>query len=481
MSLDDVARVTKIQPRILERLEAGKLDGLPADVFVRGFVRSFARCVGLEEAEALRRYAACGLSAQAPALQHGQGTGVPAVLGAASSPEIAAPAADAATEASEVPTARALVDSRSDARGGDGFAGGAGAVSELVAASASAARPALPIEVIDLAAGSLGDLPVAGAVEAAAAAAATGEVDGPTTTTVVPDPVTQTVEAERGLASAVLAVPGAGAAQPSGKRKRRRKNRDKRGAAVLTTGAHRVSDVAPLGAREPGRADDAPEAAASMQSAASGARPATPRILAAGTSPGASPRSPSLVSPGVSFASTSTSTSPSLAAPASMVLGGVAAPAGDQGRSAAPRTATGTAPGNAYSGDQSPATPASGGGIEAWSPRPVAASPSVPWRRPAYAAAVSGALVPSLVIDDADPDSAERVIEARSESHAQRRTFLPPILLDREDRSTRQGGLTLAVIILLIAATLTLSYLMRRPSASGDGMTWLATPASVAG
>ncbi len=43
----------------------------------------------------------------------------------------------------------------------------------------------------------------------------------------------------------------------------------------------------------------------------------------------------------------------------------------------------------------------------------------------------------------------------------------------RVHRSARQGGLTLAVIILLIAATLTLSYLMRRPSASGDGVTLL--------
>src|SRR5215510_4274402 len=59
MSLDDVAKVTKIQPRILERLEAGKLDGLPAEVFVRGFIRSVARCIGLDEREALQRYAAC--------------------------------------------------------------------------------------------------------------------------------------------------------------------------------------------------------------------------------------------------------------------------------------------------------------------------------------------------------------------------------------------------------------------------------------
>src|SRR5262245_12000228 len=45
LGIDDVARITKIQPRILERLESGQLDGLPADVFVRGFVRSFARCI----------------------------------------------------------------------------------------------------------------------------------------------------------------------------------------------------------------------------------------------------------------------------------------------------------------------------------------------------------------------------------------------------------------------------------------------------
>src|ERR1043166_5022571 len=56
LSIDDVARITKIQARILEKLEAGRIDGLPADVFVRGFVRSFARCVGLDEGEALRRY-----------------------------------------------------------------------------------------------------------------------------------------------------------------------------------------------------------------------------------------------------------------------------------------------------------------------------------------------------------------------------------------------------------------------------------------
>jgi hypothetical protein len=107
-----------------------------------------------------------------------------------------------------------------------------------------------------------------------------------------------------------------------------------------------------------------------------------------------------------------------------------------------------------------------------------AASQSAPWRRLVRRAPTAPSR-PSLVIDDADPESAERMQEERAEradTLAPRRSFLPPILLDREDRSARQGGLTLAVILLLIAATLTLSYLMRRPSASGDGMTGREAP-----
>ena len=46
MTLPDVAAVTKIPSRTLESLEAGQFDALPRDVFVRGFLRSYARCVG---------------------------------------------------------------------------------------------------------------------------------------------------------------------------------------------------------------------------------------------------------------------------------------------------------------------------------------------------------------------------------------------------------------------------------------------------
>jgi hypothetical protein len=56
LSLGDVARVTKIPERSLERLEGGRFDELPAEVFVRGFVRSFARAVGLDPDDMARRY-----------------------------------------------------------------------------------------------------------------------------------------------------------------------------------------------------------------------------------------------------------------------------------------------------------------------------------------------------------------------------------------------------------------------------------------
>lgn len=45
-------------------------------------------------------------------------------------------------------------------------------------------------------------------------------------------------------------------------------------------------------------------------------------------------------------------------------------------------------------------------------------------------------------------------------------------------RSTRRMSLTLAVIILVIVATLTLSFLLRRPSHVGDGLSSVHTPSA---
>jgi hypothetical protein len=373
MSLDDVAKVTKIQPRILERLEAGRLDGLPAEVFVRGFVRSFARCVGLDEAEAVQRYTACGL--------------------AAGSQELAS-------------TARALIESMAD----------------LAPGSATAAR-ATPrkmeaVEVIDLAGVAA---PASVAIEPASAEPAESS---PAVIEAAALPTAPAAESPASSAAPSLDLRDLGDHADHADHAERRKRRRRKGRGLAVEGPAAGDEGLP---REP-RALGAP-------------LDASPVISAEGTDPRASGE------PGAPTESESSSAPDASAVPGSP-------PPDPAGEPSAP-----------------------------WAPKmpQLASAPSVPWRRPAHLvpAVAAAAPVPSLVIDDADPESAERVLEERTETLAPRRSFLPPILLDREDRSARQGGLTLAVILLLIAATLTLSYLMRRPSASGDGMTGRETPASI--
>lgn len=58
LSLQDVARVTRISDRWIPALEEARLDLLPAPVFVKGYVRSYARTVGLDEDDLVDRYQA---------------------------------------------------------------------------------------------------------------------------------------------------------------------------------------------------------------------------------------------------------------------------------------------------------------------------------------------------------------------------------------------------------------------------------------
>jgi cytoskeleton protein RodZ len=58
MSLDDVARATKINTRMLAALEEGKFDQLPGGVFNKGFVRTYARHLEINEEQAVRDYTA---------------------------------------------------------------------------------------------------------------------------------------------------------------------------------------------------------------------------------------------------------------------------------------------------------------------------------------------------------------------------------------------------------------------------------------
>lgn len=58
MSLEEVSRATRIPVANLERIENDHFDDLPGEVFVRGFLRSYARAVSVSVDDVLARYTA---------------------------------------------------------------------------------------------------------------------------------------------------------------------------------------------------------------------------------------------------------------------------------------------------------------------------------------------------------------------------------------------------------------------------------------
>jgi cytoskeleton protein RodZ len=58
ITLDEIAESTKISRRHLESLEKEDFDSLPGGIFNRGFVRSYARYLGIDEDQAATDYAA---------------------------------------------------------------------------------------------------------------------------------------------------------------------------------------------------------------------------------------------------------------------------------------------------------------------------------------------------------------------------------------------------------------------------------------
>jgi cytoskeleton protein RodZ len=56
ISLEDVALQTRVSLSMLKALEANDFAQIPSKVFARGFVRSYARCLDLNEAEAFRKF-----------------------------------------------------------------------------------------------------------------------------------------------------------------------------------------------------------------------------------------------------------------------------------------------------------------------------------------------------------------------------------------------------------------------------------------
>ncbi len=397
LSLEDVARITKIQPRILEKLENGNLEGLPADVFVKGFVRSFAKCVGLDEREALDRLGAA---------QSGTATTVAQAFVDSMSVRLVQPSAlgvDPASSSSSLPVAAPAID---------------------------------VVEIVDFA-------PIAPLV-------------------VEPVPAAEIVDV------APLAPVAVEAAEPAKKKRAPRKKnptaaprtRKKKAVAELVVAAETADVAATTETVE--SAESSTVETASTDSTEIIAAPAESSsedgLQVAASDERISAREIAIVQ------------TMSVEAPEPSVDDGVVEPQA---------FAEGSQPNKSgrielidLSADESTESSASG----SWQPTmpPLSTSPSVPWRR-AQTPQQAAYVVPHMVIDDADPDSADRQREREERANREhsRLSFLPAILLDREDRSARQGGLTLAVIILLIAATLTLSYLMRRPSARGDGVTLL--------
>ena len=53
ISLAELSQSTKLSVSSLKLMEAGNLDDLPPDVFVRGFIRSYAKTLGISSNEPL--------------------------------------------------------------------------------------------------------------------------------------------------------------------------------------------------------------------------------------------------------------------------------------------------------------------------------------------------------------------------------------------------------------------------------------------
>lgn len=56
ISIAEVAQTTRIPSRIISHLENDELEVLPADIFIRGYLRAYARAVSLDEGEVLSRH-----------------------------------------------------------------------------------------------------------------------------------------------------------------------------------------------------------------------------------------------------------------------------------------------------------------------------------------------------------------------------------------------------------------------------------------
>jgi cytoskeletal protein RodZ len=58
VSLEDIAKATRIDPQYLQAVEKNDFSHLPrAEVVTKAYVKAYARCLSLEETEVMRRFA----------------------------------------------------------------------------------------------------------------------------------------------------------------------------------------------------------------------------------------------------------------------------------------------------------------------------------------------------------------------------------------------------------------------------------------
>src|SRR2546422_1921122 len=75
VTIEHIAGVTKISPTILRALEADDFGKLPGWVFTRGFLKSFAREVGLDPDETVATFLAQTAPPEEPDSEESRGTG----------------------------------------------------------------------------------------------------------------------------------------------------------------------------------------------------------------------------------------------------------------------------------------------------------------------------------------------------------------------------------------------------------------------
>lgn len=106
LTLDQVSNVTKISSRMLKAIEEEHFDQLPGGVFNKGFIRAYAKHLGLNDEEAVNDYLTCLREAQVDASEVWEPQAVPAAPPVAAKkvrPEASKPAPKPQAPVEELP------------------------------------------------------------------------------------------------------------------------------------------------------------------------------------------------------------------------------------------------------------------------------------------------------------------------------------------------------------------------------------------